>query len=99
MAAEETTVTLIVRPGIDLQRSEGLKTMLKTVCGSVSGMIFTAVMDGNGKADIRISYLKMAMDTQDGVEAIMDHFEILDTQRSEERRVGKECRSRWSPYH
>ena len=23
---------------------------------------------------------------------------ILDT-RSEERRVGKECRSRWSPYH
>ena len=23
----------------------------------------------------------------------------LDTLRSEERRVGKECRSRWSPYH
>ena len=23
----------------------------------------------------------------------------LDPQRSEERRVGKECRSRWSPYH
>src|SRR3989442_9211929 len=22
-----------------------------------------------------------------------------DTARSEERRVGKECRSRWSPYH
>src|SRR6266545_7924422 len=27
-------------------------------------------------------------------------FEILrDEMRSEERRVGKECRSRWSPYH
>src|SRR2546428_11587069 len=25
--------------------------------------------------------------------------EIVDLQRSEERRVGKECRSRWSPYH
>src|SRR3712207_9044380 len=24
---------------------------------------------------------------------------ILVVQRSEERRVGKECRSRWSPYH
>ena len=24
---------------------------------------------------------------------------ILDEPRSEERRVGKECRSRWSPYH
>ena len=23
----------------------------------------------------------------------------LDFLRSEERRVGKECRSRWSPYH
>ena len=23
----------------------------------------------------------------------------LSTVRSEERRVGKECRSRWSPYH
>ena len=23
----------------------------------------------------------------------------LDKERSEERRVGKECRSRWSPYH
>ena len=27
---------------------------------------------------------------------LMDHLHI---QRSEERRVGKECRSRWSPYH
>ena len=24
---------------------------------------------------------------------------ILSAYRSEERRVGKECRSRWSPYH
>ena len=23
----------------------------------------------------------------------------FDKKRSEERRVGKECRSRWSPYH
>ena len=26
-------------------------------------------------------------------------FEIVEKDRSEERRVGKECRSRWSPYH
>ena len=24
---------------------------------------------------------------------------VKDWMRSEERRVGKECRSRWSPYH
>ena len=34
-----------------------------------------------------------------------EHFSAFDdpffgvTVRSEERRVGKECRSRWSPYH
>ena len=26
-------------------------------------------------------------------------FLLLRAERSEERRVGKECRSRWSPYH
>ena len=26
-------------------------------------------------------------------------LEIYNKMRSEERRVGKECRSRWSPYH
>ena len=26
-------------------------------------------------------------------------YVALRTTRSEERRVGKECRSRWSPYH
>ena len=32
------------------------------------------------------------------LEAQMRNY-ILDPRRSEERRVGKECRSRWSPYH
>jgi len=27
------------------------------------------------------------------------HIAVRAEQRSEERRVGKECRSRWSPYH
>ena len=26
-------------------------------------------------------------------------FDLFHSNRSEERRVGKECRSRWSPYH
>ena len=28
-----------------------------------------------------------------------DDAQVTDCTRSEERRVGKECRSRWSPYH
>ena len=37
-----------------------------------------------------------------GIEAIKAESERLtdfQVARSEERRVGKECRSRWSPYH
>ena len=41
---------------------------------------------------------------QDSQNAINEAFRILRSNiefmsRSEERRVGKECRSRWSPYH
>ena len=33
--------------------------------------------------------------TDDNIRQAMTNFGL----RSEERRVGKECRSRWSPYH
>src|ERR1051326_6452788 len=29
----------------------------------------------------------------------IERIELRQLERSEERRVGKECRSRWSPYH
>ena len=31
--------------------------------------------------------------------SVIKAFQSIDRARSEERRVGKECRSRWSPYH
>src|SRR2546426_9293558 len=34
---------------------------------------------------------------REGALAVAEHLGL--EQRSEERRVGKECRSRWSPYH
>ena len=34
-----------------------------------------------------------------GNKLISSPVKSLAEQRSEERRVGKECRSRWSPYH
>src|SRR3712207_8211627 len=33
------------------------------------------------------------------VSGLRFHYLAWETPRSEERRVGKECRSRWSPYH
>ena len=33
-------------------------------------------------------------------ELVSRHYPAIESsRRSEERRVGKECRSRWSPYH
>ena len=29
----------------------------------------------------------------------LEKIKAMNPKRSEERRVGKECRSRWSPYH
>jgi len=33
------------------------------------------------------------------MDSIQSQMEGTGADRSEERRVGKECRSRWSPYH
>src|SRR2546422_11597867 len=54
----------------------------------------------------------LALRVMDRTELILDIFatrarsaeakmqvELAQLERSEERRVGKECRSRWSPYH
>ena len=37
--------------------------------------------------------------TQDKVNNRIENAKESVDRRSEERRVGKECRSRWSPYH
>ena len=38
--------------------------------------------------------------TSSGMSAVFTSLiALLESGRSEERRVGKECRSRWSPYH
>src|SRR3712207_9456651 len=44
----------------------------------------------------------LKMFSQEASDPQLDHDEaqwLLREIRSEERRVGKECRSRWSPYH
>ena len=47
---------------------------------------------------IRPTFYNHFQDKYELIEWIINH-ELLEPIRSEERRVGKECRSRWSPYH
>src|SRR5256885_11363856 len=47
----------------------------------------------------RPAYLRHCLDDEmDAIKWTQD-FRAEDHPRSEERRVGEECRSRWSPYH
>ena len=48
---------------------------------------------GNTKAKIAF------FDGGEMVDVVAESNQSLGCLRSEERRVGKECRSRWSPYH
>src|SRR5256885_16204719 len=47
--------------------------------------------DGGPDVDVNRAYNEHWMDSR--------RLKITEDRRSEERRVGKECRSRWSPYH
>jgi len=53
------------------------------------------IIDVGDQLAITDAFLIAAAPSERQVLAIVDAIE----ERSEERRVGKECRSRWSPYH
>ena len=45
------------------------------------------------------SFAETWMDLETIIQSEVSQKEKNKYRRSEERRVGKECRSRWSPYH
>src|SRR5258708_10396116 len=57
------------------------------------------VLPLGGPADDTDGAARLLDYVPDDAPAILDAPALLDETRSEERRVGKECRSRWSPYH
>ena len=72
-----------------------------------------AIIDPYARADVFISFGETGVNVEEGyvtftslpaglllkVGKMRAEFGKVNTIRSEERRVGKECRSRWSPYH
>ena len=57
--------------------------------------------------DVNITYIQQFLKDDEvqiyfelsDVRNVKELKKLLENIRSEERRVGKECRSRWSPYH
>ena len=54
---------------------------------------------GNTELRDRVNAALSAMKADGTLAAIKEKYNGDARSRSEERRVGKECRSRWSPYH
>ena len=46
-----------------------------------------------------MSAMSLEAEKNELIRRILDVDDVAILRRSEERRVGKECRSRWSPYH
>ena len=97
---------------IDIIESKGIEVLyppqveaLKHVLEGKSTVI--AIPTASGKS--LIAYLGVLKKVLDGKKALYivplralaseKYDELKEFERSEERRVGKECRSRWSPYH
>ena len=84
------------------QRADGVfgKKILDVGCG---GGILAESMAREGAdvtgLDMGAEPLQVARWKHMGVTADQLAGDAVDHSRSEERRVGKECRSRWSPYH
>src|SRR3712207_827405 len=93
--------------GLDPKVSAGISTAasMKNVSIKVTSfdeVTVTAIVTGGvevngGRVGDPASYVQKHGKTQMIKQGTINTILVID--RSEERRVGKECRSRWSPYH
>src|ERR1039457_943486 len=76
--------------------------------GRGPGLAFDVMRHADGTSHLFLSWNHTCLDAR-GLDFLLNHLNADETTktlpgvpnfiRSEERRVGKECRSRWSPYH
>ena len=83
-----------------------IKEQICDVCHKMWQLGWVAANDGNvsvklpdGNFICTPTGISKSLITPEKLVKINAQGEILEANRSEERRVGKECRSRWSPYH
>jgi len=87
-----------------LRANFGAEPIIKTATGAHHYKLTGLEISTFTASDFIYDLVRLGSDTQTDLSSVPHHL-TLDRvwvhgfQRSEERRVGKECRSRWSPYH
>src|ERR1041384_8782925 len=85
------------------RKARGLKLNYPEAVAYISAAILEGARDGRTVAELMAygTQLLTSADVMEGVPELIAEVQVEATfpDRSEERRVGKECRSRWSPYH
>ena len=106
--------TMVIRPGMSVRADIYTESSEETLAVPVQAVRYDEDVDEDAKAKEEQAFVfvmedgkAVRRDVKTGISSDSDQ-EILEglqagesviTGRSEERRVGKECRSRWSPYH
>src|SRR3989442_2539311 len=93
--------TIDIAPSILSADFSRLGEEIQAVERGGAGLIHVDVMDGHFVPNITVGLPVVKAVAQVTNLPIDAHLMISEPghYRSEERRVGKECRSRWSPYH
>jgi hypothetical protein len=91
----------VIRRG-DVRTPEQLRAVVQEAAGHRSLILHTLV--SNELRRLMLPECRShGVDAMDLMGPMLDrlatHLRLTPQERSEERRVGKECRSRWSPYH
>ena len=103
------TQSKIVAKAFLNQRTKGKYISSKFSIEDIEDIIIEIAVTNNDASDVNITLIaaengKQVGDAQEftipaETYTADDYTVDFKTTRSEERRVGKECRSRWSPYH
>src|SRR5690554_7677472 len=77
----------------------GVQTCALPISLALSALLLSGCNQGESvKLENHIDQASYGVGLNIGRQIAQDDVEV-NADRSEERRVGKECRSRWSPYH
>ena len=92
-----------IRPYRHIERRKSRKIMVGNVFVGGDAPISVQTMTNTLTTDINATLEQINLSSEAGADIVRvscpDKESTQALKRSEERRVGKECRSRWSPYH